>query len=241
VPAEVGLQRALEARYHTIDHLDGYLEALAGDGAPPSQWFGVNLTARVDETRIPGLVAATKKAGTWMVPTEILLENSVSAESGESLAKRPEMKYANPQQLSQWIEGKKKFDEIPLAERKRFVEIRRRVIKALHDGGVPFLLGSDAPQIWNVPGFSIHRELEALVASGLSPFQALATGTVNVARFYGAEKERGTIEQGKRADLVLIDGNPLADIRNTARISGVLINGRWMSRADIQKRLDGDR
>jgi imidazolonepropionase-like amidohydrolase len=173
-----------------------------------------------------------------MVPTEILLENSVSEESGDSLARRPEMKYASPQQLAQWIEGKKKFDQIPAAERKRFIEIRRRLIKALHDGGVPFLLGSDAPQIWNIPGFSVHRELEALVASGLSPFQAIATGTINVARFYDAEGERGTIAVGKRADLVLVDGNPLADIRNTAKISGVLINGRWLSQADIQKRLD---
>jgi imidazolonepropionase-like amidohydrolase len=238
VPAAVGLQRALEARYQTIDHLDGYVEALAGPDAPPSQWFGVNLTARVDERRIPGLVAATRQAGTWMVPTEILLENSVSEESGESLARRPEMKYASPPQLAQWIEGKKKFDEIPVAERQRFIEIRRRLIKALHAGGVPFLLGSDAPQIWNIPGFSVHRELEALVASGLSPFEALATGTINVARFYDAEKERGTIAAGKRADLVLVDGNPLADIRNTAKISGVLINGRWLSQADIQKRLD---
>lgn len=238
VPAAVGLDRALEAKYETIDHLDGYVEALAGPGAPASEWFGVNLTASVDEKRIQDLVAKTRAAGTSMVPTEVLLENSVSEEPGESMAKRPEMKYAAPQQLAQWIETKKKFDQIPAAERKRFVEIRRRLIKALHDGGVPFLLGSDAPQIWNIPGFSVHRELQALVESGLTPYQALATGTINVARFYRAEAERGTIAPGKRADLVLIDGNPLTDISNTAKISGVIINGQWMSKDQIQKRLD---
>lgn len=237
VPSAVGLERALQAGYETIDHLDGYVEALAGRVAPTSQWFGLNLTAQVDERRIPELVTKTKAAGTWMVPTQVLLESLVSEEPAESMAKWPEMKYADPQQLAQWIDTKKKLDQVPLAERKKFIEIRRRLIKALHDGGVPFLLGSDAPQIWNVPGFSVHRELQSLVAAGLTPYQALATGTVNVARFYKAE-DRGTLANGRRADLVLIDGNPLADIRNTSRISGVLINGRWMPKEEIQKRLD---
>jgi imidazolonepropionase-like amidohydrolase len=241
VPAAVGLERALGAGYATIDHLDGYMEALAGDGAPPSQWFGVNLVARVDEGRIPELVAKTRAAGTWMVPTEILLENSVSAESGESLAKRPEMKYASAQQLAQWIDGKKKFDQIPETGRRRFVEVRRKLIKALHDGGVPLLLGSDAPQIWNIPGFSVHRELQALVAAGLTPYEALATGTINVARFFGAESQRGTIALGKRADLVLVEGNPLTRIENTGQIAGVLINGRWMTKDEIEKRLESGR
>jgi imidazolonepropionase-like amidohydrolase len=233
----VGLDRALDARYQTIDHLDGYLEALAGPDAPASQWFGVNLTATVDEGRIPHLVARTKAAGTWMVPTQILLENSLSDQSGEELARRPEMKYASAQQIEQWIDVKKKFDQFPVVERRRFVEIRRKLIHALHDGGVPFLLGSDAPQIWNVPGFSIHRELSVLVAAGLTPYDALATGTINVARFYDAEEERGTIAPGKRADLVLVDGNPLTDIESTSEISGVLINGRWLTKEEIDKRL----
>jgi imidazolonepropionase-like amidohydrolase len=239
VPAAVGLERALETQMETIDHLDGYIEALASDGAPTSQWFGVNLVGQVDEKRIPELVQKTKAAGTWMVPTQILLESSVSDEPLDSMKAWPEMKYATPQQLEQWSASKTKFMEIAAPQRKRFVDQRRRLIKALHDGGVPFLLGSDAPQIWNVPGFSIHRELQSLVASGLTPFQALATGTTSVARFYKAEADRGTIAAGKRADMVLIDGNPLTDIRNTGKISGVMLGGRWMAREEIQKRLDG--
>jgi imidazolonepropionase-like amidohydrolase len=238
VPAAVGLERALDARMETIDHLDGYVEALAGDGAPASQWFGVNLVDRADEKKIPDLVRKTKAAGTSMVPTQILLESSVSDEPLESMTAWPEMKYATPAQLEQWTASKTKFMQIPAGQRKQFVELRRRLIKALHDGGVPFLLGSDAPQIWNVPGFSIHRELQSLVASGLTPFEALATGTTSVAKFYKAEAARGTIAAGKRADLLLIDGNPLADIRNTSKISGVMLGGRWMEKTQIQKRLD---
>ena len=78
-------------------------------------------------------------------------------------------------------------------------------------------MGSDAPQIYNVPGFSIHRELESLVAAGLTPYQALETGTRNVAVFFGTLATTGTIAVGKRADLILLDANPLADVRNTTR------------------------
>ena len=115
--------------------------------------------------------------------------------------------------------------------------VRRKLIKALHAGGAGLLLGSDAPQIYNVPGFSIHRELESLVAAGLTPYQALETGTRNVAVFFGTLPTTGTIEVGKRADLILLDANPLADVRNTTRRSGVMLRGRWLPKAEIEKRL----
>ena len=89
------------------------------------------------------------------------------------------------------------------------MDVRRKLIKALHAGGAGLLLGSDAPQIYNVPGFSIHRELESLVAAGLTPYQALETGTRNVAVFFGTLPKTGTIEVGKQADLILLDANPL--------------------------------
>jgi imidazolonepropionase-like amidohydrolase len=238
VPTAVGLRRALEARYHTIDHLDGYIEALAGPDAPASEWFGVNLVDRVDMKRIPELVKTTRMATTWIVPTETLLEQSVSDETAEDLAKRPEMKYATAEQLKAWTENKAKFLELPSEQRKKFIEIRRTLIKAFFDAGVPILLGSDAPQIWNIPGFSAHRELELMVASGLTTYQALQTGTVNVARFIGMADQIGQIAVKRRADVVLLDANPLTDIRNTTKIAGVMLGGRWMSKDEIQKRLD---
>jgi imidazolonepropionase-like amidohydrolase len=240
VPADVGLARALEARYWTIDHLDGYVEALARDGAPPSQSFGANLLAHVDESRIPSLVAQTRAAGTWMVPTQILLENWFGPDNPTVMANWPEMRYAAPGQVAQWIAAKQKYTEAyPAEQRRQYIALRRRLIKALHDGGVGFLLGSDAPQTWNVPGFSIHRELGTLVAAGLSPYEALATGTRQIAAFFGTLDRTGTLEAGKRGDLVLLDGNPLQDIANTSRIAGVLIGGRWLPKSDIDRRLDG--
>jgi imidazolonepropionase-like amidohydrolase len=111
-------------------------------------------------------------------------------------------------------------------------------MKALYQGGVPFLLGSDAPQWWNVPGFSIERELAAMVRAGFTPYQALEMGTRNVARFFGAEEEFGTVAVGKRADLVLLDGNPLDDVANWKRRAGVMVRGTWHDHEEIGRRLD---
>ena len=237
VPLDVGLARALEAKYATIDHLDGYVEALAKNPMQ-SQFFGLNLINEVDESRIPALIEKTKAAGTWMVPTETLFVHLLNDEDAQAMAQRPEMKYIQPQMLQNWIGQKQKFAQTPSADRQKYLALRRSLIKRLHAAGVPFLLGSDAPQWWNVPGFSIHRELQVMVAAGLTPYEALRSGTANIAAYFGTTATAGTVAKGKRADLVLVDANPLDAIANSAKISGVMLNGRWMSKADIDKRLE---
>ena len=111
-------------------------------------------------------------------------------------------------------------------------------LKALHDEGAPLALGSDAPQWWNVPGFSARRELELMVEAGLTPFEALATGTREAARYFDDEEEWGTIAPGLAADLLLFDANPLEDIGNIWEQSGVMIRGRWISGEEVERRLD---
>lgn len=237
VPEAVGLQRALDAKYRSIDHLDGYVEALVPN-ATGSQTFGVNLVAKADESRIPALVQATRAAGTWQVPTEVLLVNWLNDEDPQAMATWPEMKYVDPGVLTKWIAQKQGFlAKFPQADRQKLLVVRRKLIKALHDGGVPFALGSDAPQTWNVPGFSAHRELGAIVAAGLTPYEALKSGTANVGVYFGTESTVGTVATGKRADLMLLDANPLTNIANSSRIAGVMVNGRWLSKADIDARL----
>ena len=237
VPAAVGIARALEAKYASIDHLDGYVEAMAKNPATPSQFFGTNLMNDIDESKLPGLVSATKAAGVWQVPTQVLMDNLLNDVPPEELAARPEMKYMPPDTIKNWIAQKQKFLQTPQAERAKLLGIRRRFIKALHDAGVPFALGSDAPQLWNVPGFSAHRELRSIVDAGLTPYQALRSGTANVGVYFKTDSTTGTIASGKRADLLLLDANPLQNIDNTWKIAGVMVNGRWLSKADIDKRL----
>ncbi|HEX6106354.1 MAG TPA: amidohydrolase family protein [Gemmatimonadales bacterium] len=245
VPKDVGLARAIEARYASIDHLDGYLEAMLRDGSPvpagESAFFGMNLGEYLDEAKLPALVRATKEAKVWNVPTQVLMENLISAGTAEELARRPEMRYVPAATLAQWTEAKNTMLQetgSSEASARRMIEVRRKLIKALHTAGAGLLLGSDAPQVYNVPGFSTHRELESLVAAGLTPYQALETGTRNVAAYFGTVRETGTIEKGKRADLVLLEADPLADVRNTTKRAGVMVRGRWLPQAEIQGRLD---
>ncbi len=239
VPSTIGLDGALAAGFQTIDHLDGYLQAAVEPGAPPPTLWAENLVPYVDTSHFAQLAARTKAAGTWMVPTQSLLEAQFSPETPAELLERPEMAYVGPRLREQWRRTKTRTDAQYAPEhRAQFLALRRQLIQLLYDGGVGFLLGSDAPQNWNVPGFSIHRELAALVASGLTPYQALATGTRDVAVFTGTLDSTGTIEVGKRADLLLLDANPLHDIANTSRITGVMLGGRWLSRTELERMLN---
>jgi imidazolonepropionase-like amidohydrolase len=247
VPMAVGLDGAIAARYHTIDHLDGFMEALLPRDAPisPAQggWFGLNLVPHVDMARLPQLVEQLREAGIAMVPTQTLMEFYANDMTGDELAAREDYRYWIPGQVEQWRGQKNERLADPAtpsaAQRQRYNELRREMIRALHDGGVPILLGSDAPQVWNVPGFATHRELEEYVRAGLSPWQALRTGTVNIAAHYGEEGRSGVVRPGARADLILLDANPVADITGTMRIHGVMVNGRWIG-AEERARLLAD-
>ncbi|MEX0900289.1 MAG: amidohydrolase family protein [Gammaproteobacteria bacterium] len=236
VPAAVGLARALEAGQATIDHLDAFFPPLLRGGASladtESMFFGWNLAGEVDESKIEPLVRRVRDARVWIVPTEALMQHLLLPEpSAERLAQRDIMRYVPRATRAQWVEAKRgmirqaAYDPALVA---RFIDVRAKLMKALQDAGAGLLLGSDAPQVFNVPGFSIHDELRMLVDAGLTPYEALATGNVNVARFLGESDEFGTVEIGKRADLVLLEANPLADVANASRIAGVMLNGRWL-------------
>lgn len=244
VPAEVGVLRALETGYLSIDHLDGYIEILIADDAddlPSAQFFGFNLTDYVDENKISEAAQRTKEAGVWNVPTQILFESILSGNDPEEMAAWPEMRYVPQPMLNNWKERTRNFHNSPNYTPERagqFINIRRQLIKALHNEGAGLLLGADSPQWWNVPGFAVHRELKTYVASGLTPYEALKTGTVNVAHFFEITDEAGTIEQGKRADMVLLAANPLDNIGNTEMIEGVMIRGEWFPEDAIEARLE---
>lgn len=243
VPVAVGVESALRLRMATIDHLDGYLLALL----PPDSYrsggyggfFDVMLAAELEPGKINEIAAATAASGTWNVPTQVLIEQLVSDTPVADLRSRPEMKYMPRATVQKWGDTK----EAQLAERgfdsevaALAIRLRRQLILALHESGARLLLGSDAPQIFNVPGFSVHRELQVLVESGLTPFEALQTGTTAVADYLGTNT--GTVEVGKDADLLLLDANPLDDIRNSRRIHGVMLRGQWHSARSLLQRLE---
>jgi imidazolonepropionase-like amidohydrolase len=113
-----------------------------------------------------------------------------------------------------------------------------RILRALHEGGVRILMGTDAPQQFSVPGFSLHRELKRMAAAEMSPYDILATGTRNSGEYFKNADTFGAIAPAQRADLVLLDADPLADVANVSRISGVMVRGRWLPKSEIDARLE---
>jgi imidazolonepropionase-like amidohydrolase len=242
IPADVGLPHALDAGILTVEHLDGFIEVLQKDGTKvPAEtgFFGSALADTVDQAKIPGLVARIKAAGAWNTPTQVLLDNLYGGPTIDELVARPEMRYVPPALLAQWKTGAGQFrgPAFDPAAGRRFVQLRRSLIRALRDGGAGLVLGADAPQVFNVPGFATLRELESMVAAGLTPYQALETGTRNPAIALGLPRSFGTVEPGRRADLLLLDADPLADIRNVWKRAGVVLAGRHLPASELDARL----
>ena len=242
VPVAVGVEGALDAGMATIDHLDGYVAALMPPGKDSSGGYGgffdVLVAGQAEEERIAGIVAQTVAAGTRNVPTQSLVEQLVNDVSVAELVNRPENRYMPQETVRQWADAK----ERQLGERgfspqvgAEAIALRRQIVRALHEGGAGLLLGSDAPQIFNVPGFSLHHELAFLVAAGLSPYEALHTGTAAVAEFLGTNT--GYVAVGRDADLLMLDADPLADITNSRRVYGVMVRGEWFDYRALQERL----
>jgi imidazolonepropionase-like amidohydrolase len=238
------VEQAIDAGIATIDHLDGYMASLIVANDDPTGgyggFFGVYLAEFADVSRIDDIAAATAEKGVWNVPTEILFEQWLSEADAERLASRAEMKYMPAGVVENWKATKQETLRDPQYDPEvvaRAIELRRKIILALQQSGAGLLLGSDAPQVFNVPGFSVHRELALLVESGLSPFEALQSGTVYPATFLDIEDRIGTVQAGLDADLILLDGNPLEDISNSRRVHGVMLQGRWLSRQKLDRML----
>ena len=245
IPEGVPLETALDAKQASIDHLDRYVEFLVPPGTDMGDreagWFGSGWVHRVDRGRLDEAVARTRDAGTWNVPTLTLVEHMASPEPAETMLQWPEMRYMPTSVRERWRRAKQEY-----AARETFqpdaaaalVDLRRDLLKALHDGGAPIVLGSDAPQFFNVPGYSIHREMAMMQAAGLSPYEVLVTGTRNAAEALGTPEAFGTVAVGRRADLVLLAGDPREDLAHAAEPVGVMAGGRWWPRAELDARLE---
>lgn len=119
-------------------------------------------------------------------------------------------------------------------EKKRYIELRNLLVRELYKAGAKIVVGPDSSQFFLVPGFATHREMQSLAEAGLSNYAVLEAATRNGAENLGMLKEFGTIEKGKRADLLLLD-----TIGNAKRITGVMVRGRWLHKTDLQKMLEG--
>lgn len=226
VPAEVGLEHAIEMGQETFDHIDGYVELLEGDKGP------------VDAKKLAAIVKRSKAANVWIVPTSALWEVLFNTIPLATLQTYPELKYVSASSVDQWSKAyEARQAQMPRATAQNVIRNRTRILRALHEGGVKILMGTDAPQQFSVAGFSLHRELLRMRDAGMSNYEILKSGTANVGEYFRTQDAFGTIAPGQRADIILLDANPLADIANVAKIRGVMVRGRWLDRKAIDEGL----
>lgn len=182
VSFRVGVWEAIASGYSSIDHLDGFIEGMVpGIDTLTEQeagLFGMFIADRVDESRLPDLMKGLVDKGIAVVPTQALAERWFNpAYTADDFRNDPNATYMSAQVVDQWItsknnlEGNERYQNTDV---QHFIDLRRRMIKACQDAGVQLLLGCDAPQILNVPGFSTHQELEYLVKAGLTPYKPCA-------------------------------------------------------------------
>jgi imidazolonepropionase-like amidohydrolase len=246
VPDAVRASEASKAGQKSFEHLIGIFE---GSSPLEDEFIKGTKTEKqflstYDPKRAESLFALLAKNQTWQCPTLVwerggnLIDQTDFAHDARAKFVPAYWKDVTWRRFTDEVEHD--FNTDDLATRKTFVEKELEVVNAMHRAGIPFLAGTDTPPgVYIFPGFSLHEELQRFVAAGFTPMEALQTATLNPAKFLGMEDRLGTIEKGKAANLVLLDANPLDDIRNTQKIEAVILNGRYLSRGDLDKMLGG--
>ena len=246
VPDAVRASEASDAGQRSIEHFTGIFEGastIEDQLITGPKSLGVNVKT-FDPERARQLIELMAKNQTWQVPT-LVWERGQWLVDDIDKTHDPLTKYAPhawkdrtwPMFVREIMEG---MDTDPLPVRRHFVQMELDMTLAMFRAGVPFLAGTDtAAGVHVFPGFSLHEELALFVKAGLTPLQALQTTTLNPARFLGRVADMGSVAEGKVADLVLLDANPLDNINNTRRIRGVLLAGRYFDRAALDRILKG--
>lgn len=246
----VGVERAWKAGQQ-IEHLDGYMELLLKPDAPmkgsvsdlyiyqPDNWKSFD---HMDESKIPEIARKTVASNPFVDPTHHFMKNSFGRlRTEDEIRAQPDFKFYPAKVQQQWFDFYKKnrmINTVSLEKRARWIALREKLIKAIHDAGGKIMTGSDTPEFMWLYGFGMHHELVALREAGLSNYAVLAAGTRNSHEFLGSLGIAGTIERGKRADLMLLNADPLKDINATKNRAGVMLKGKWYTQDELNKWLD---
>jgi imidazolonepropionase-like amidohydrolase len=261
VPDRVTAAEASDAGQKSIEHLTGVLRACSSAeprlmeeqfrGAPKNEtpqgshareigWQRELLSTYSGKT-CDALIAKLRSNHTWQTPTLVLLRHDAYPTPRSDAAAADLLPYVPKTIVSTWKDVRKKQDQLaspPEFElRDQLFERSSQVVAKMKTAGVGILAGTDSPAPELVPGFSLHEELALLTQAGLSPMQALQAATKNPADFMEISQKQGTIEVGKNADLLLLDANPLDDIRNTEKIRALVIHGKLLDRASLDQML----
>ena len=260
VPTAVSAAEASDAGQKSIEHNNGILLAASRDetrlrevsvrlftGGEASQGIdrerrqamrdlNEGLLSTYDAAKAASLFAKFVKNGTWVCPTLTVLRSMASLDDAQFTGD-PRKKYMPGQIRSSWNPANDPRNATKSAEDyaldRRVFRRQVELTGALHKAGVKIIAGTDVLNPFVFPGFSLHDELGLLVDAGLTPAEALRAATLAPAQYLGTENTSGTVEAGKNADLVLLEGNPLDDIANTRRITGVVTRGRFLDRGEL--------
>jgi imidazolonepropionase-like amidohydrolase len=254
VPDHVTAAEASEAGQKSIEHLTGVLRACSSDepllmrkqfaAGPKKATIGQSLNRELgwqrellqsySDEQAAALIAKFIRNQTWQVPTLILLRNDAFPTPETDPSRDSRREYIPLQVLANWEKGTKDRDKGATAEefalRSSFMRASLRIVGKMNAAGVPIMAGTDTTAPYVFPGSSLHEELALLVQAGLTPMQALQAATKRPAEFLGKLQTQGTIQQGKIADLLLLDANPLEDIHNTEKIRAVILRGKLLDR-----------
>jgi len=246
----VGVERAWKAKQQ-IEHLDGYMELLLKPDAPmkgsisdlyiynPENWKSFD---HMDESMIPEIARKTVRSNPFVDPTQHFMKNSFGRlRTEEEIRAQPDFKFYPPKVQQQWLDFYKKnrmLNSVPLEKRQRWIGLREKLIKAIHDAGGKIMTGSDTPEFLWLYGYGIHHELQALKEAGLSNYAVLAAATRNPQEFLGTLDRVGIIAKGQRADLVLLNANPLDNVAATKDRAGVMLKGKWSPQSELDTWLD---
>jgi imidazolonepropionase-like amidohydrolase len=248
VPDAIRASEASNSGQKSIEHLTGIFEGCSSSQNENKYLSGdlkklpKTYLETYDAAACGQLIALMARNGTWLVPT-LVWERGQWLIDDIDTSHDPLRQYAPVSwQQKSWPEFTKSIladlDPDPVAYRRQFVDKEFEIVGAMHKAGVRLLAGTDTAAAVDVlPGFSLHTELEYFVRAGLTPMEAIQTATLNPAQFLGLENEAGTVQEGKRANLVLLDADPLEEIQNTRKIGAVVLNGRLFTRADLDELL----
>jgi imidazolonepropionase-like amidohydrolase len=259
VPDRVTAAEASDAGQKSVEHLTGVLRACSSEeprlvreqfqagpknATPESsharemKWER-ELLQTYSNKQAGALLAKFVHNQTWQVPTLILLRNDAYPGPETDSPDDPLLQFVPRSIAARWKQVRLTQDKLFSASdfelREKLLAQSMHVVALMQSSGVPILAGTDSAAPYVIPGFALHEELALLVKAGLSPMQALAAATKNPADFLGKNGTQGAIEAGKNADLLLLDSDPLEDIRNTRRIRAVILRGRLLDRSTLDK------
>ncbi len=240
VPYAISALTASDQGQASIEHLHGLFEACSSDenslrkesaehlltaeGTYPKTWSRLagRYVQSFDRNKCAEVAARLAKNRTWNVPTLVVLK----PETELNVRSDPRFRYIPELLFGLWTQNSRGI----APETQQLFKEAMEIVSMLNKAGVPLMAGTDCPEPGSYPGFALHQELSLLVQAGLTPAEALRAATLNPAAFLHVEDKLGSVTPGKLADLVLLDADPLADIRNTTKIHAVISNGRFFNR-----------